>query len=126
MDVSGVFGRRLLGVALGQQGDQKIQGRDKKAEGDAEKVGAHKRTMRCYFVFGGEWYYYEDIDLLFEQFQTEDEELKEALEESVKLQAHYAKLLNMYDEGKRIIFKNSQQWLDRLQELKIKNSRDDS
>lgn len=37
-----------------------------------------------------------------------------ALEESLKLQTHYAKLLNQYDGGKRIIFKSVSEWLKRL------------
>ena len=44
--------------------------------------------------------------------------LREALEESVKLQSHYAGLLNMYDDGKRIQFGSAQVWLDRLEALK--------
>jgi len=45
-------------------------------------------------------------------------ELKEALEESVNLQSHYAKLLNMYDNGKRIEFKNADEWIERLKNIK--------
>jgi hypothetical protein len=41
-------------------------------------------------------------------------ELMEALEQSVALQSHYADLLNMHDGGKRIIFKNADEWLERL------------
>ena len=41
-----------------------------------------------------------------------------ALEELVKLQAHYAKLLNMQDGGQRIAFESAEQWLARLKELK--------
>lgn len=41
----------------------------------------------------------------------------DALEESVKLQSHYAELLNMYDGGARRVFKNATEWLDRLEEL---------
>lgn len=37
-----------------------------------------------------------------------------ALEESLKLQAHYAELLNMHDEGRRRIFKSPTEWMDRL------------
>ena len=37
-----------------------------------------------------------------------------ALEKSVELQSHYAKLLNMYDGGKRIGFKNAYEWITRL------------
>lgn len=46
------------------------------------------------------------------------QELKKALEESVKLQSHYAKLLNMYDGGKRMTFKNADEWIKRLREIK--------
>ena len=43
--------------------------------------------------------------------------LRWALEESVKLQSHYAKILNEYDGGKRIIFKNAREWLQRISAL---------
>ena len=42
---------------------------------------------------------------------------KEALEKSVKLQSHYAGLLNSYDRGERLTFANADQWLERLQKL---------
>jgi len=45
------------------------------------------------------------------------DELEHALEESVKLQSHYARLLNMYDKGKRMEFSNAKAWLLRLKEL---------
>lgn len=45
------------------------------------------------------------------------EKRREALEESVKLQSHYAMLLNMYDGGTRIEFKSADEWLARLQSL---------
>lgn len=41
-----------------------------------------------------------------------------ALEESLKLQTHYAKLLNMHDGGKRIGFETVDAWLERLEEVK--------
>jgi len=41
-----------------------------------------------------------------------------ALEESLKLQAHYARLLNDYDGGKRRIFKSVSEWLERLQDMR--------
>jgi len=41
-------------------------------------------------------------------------EIEIALEESLKLQNHYATLLNQYDDGERIIFKSSKEWVDRL------------
>ena len=37
-----------------------------------------------------------------------------ALEKSLKLQSHYAYLLNMYDGGTRIQFENSEKWIERL------------
>jgi hypothetical protein len=45
------------------------------------------------------------------------DELEYALEESIKLQSHYADLLNMYDGGQRIKFNNAKEWLLRLREL---------
>lgn len=42
------------------------------------------------------------------------EEIWKALEESIALQAHYAGLLNEYDGGKRIVFRNVYHWLDRV------------
>lgn len=44
-------------------------------------------------------------------------ELRRALDESVKLQSHYASLLNQYDGGKRLLFKDSQEWMQRLKKL---------
>jgi hypothetical protein len=41
-------------------------------------------------------------------------ELRHALDESVKLQSHYAGLLNRYDGGERLQFGSVQDWLDRL------------
>ena len=43
-------------------------------------------------------------------------ELEIALRESVKLQAHYAALLNQWDGGKRMIFPSSAEWIARLKE----------
>ena len=43
--------------------------------------------------------------------------LAKALGESVKLQSHYAKLLNMWDGGKRMTFDGADAWMARLQEL---------
>jgi hypothetical protein len=45
-------------------------------------------------------------------------ELIEALERSVKLQSHYAWLLNQYDGGNRIGFVNADEWLQRLATLR--------
>jgi len=49
-------------------------------------------------------------------------QLVEALSESVKLQSHYAGLLNMHDEGGRMMFANSDEWLKRLKHLKESDS----
>lgn len=43
-------------------------------------------------------------------------DLAKALEESVKLQTHYAELLNMHDGGERIGFESADAWIDRLRE----------
>jgi hypothetical protein len=37
-----------------------------------------------------------------------------ALEESVKLQSHYATLLNQHDDAARMHFADAQAWVDRL------------
>jgi hypothetical protein len=47
------------------------------------------------------------------------ENLRAALEESVKLQSHYAGLLNMHDDGKRMIFRNADEWVWRLMGLDL-------
>lgn len=41
--------------------------------------------------------------------------LTKALEESLKLQSHYAKLLNMHDGGQRMEFPTIEKWINRLQ-----------
>ena len=46
--------------------------------------------------------------------------LKDALEESVTLQSHYAELLNAYDGGERMQFKNADEWLKRLKKVNNK------
>ena len=48
-------------------------------------------------------------------------DIMEALTESVKLQSHYAKLLNMHDEGERMIFNSIDEWLERLNKTKQSN-----
>lgn len=44
-------------------------------------------------------------------------ELHRALDESVKLQSHYAGLLNQYDGGQRLQFADADEWIKRLAEL---------
>lgn len=48
---------------------------------------------------------------------TEIEELKKALDESVKLQSHYAELLNGYDGGRRLIFNDKEEFIKRLRDI---------
>ncbi len=43
--------------------------------------------------------------------------IKKALEESIKLQSHYANLLNTYDGGTRMQFSNADAWVLRLLSL---------
>jgi hypothetical protein len=49
--------------------------------------------------------------------QEREKLLMDALEHSVTLQSHYAKLLNQYDGGKRMIFKDANAWISRLTEM---------
>lgn len=51
-------------------------------------------------------------------FLTRHREMEAALAESVKLQSHYADLLNMYDGGKRMTFANADEWIARMALLK--------
>jgi hypothetical protein len=48
--------------------------------------------------------------------------LEYALAESVKLQSHYAELLNQYDGGKRMIFSDAAAWQERLRGLAAKSA----
>ena len=52
-------------------------------------------------------------------------DLYRALEESLKLQSHYAELLNMYDGGKRMQFKTPEEWVARLRKTGHLASQDD-
>ena len=49
-----------------------------------------------------------------EDAQERNRHMEIALDESLKLQSHYAELLNMYDGGKRRGFKTVGEWIDRL------------
>lgn len=67
------------------------------------------------------------IDLYERQLAARDAEvrtLRGALAESVKLQAHYADLLNMHDGGQRQIFPTVEAWLARLRAMNIDGSAD--
>jgi hypothetical protein len=43
--------------------------------------------------------------------------LEIALAESLKLQSHYARLLNQYDGGEHMVFDSPEQWIARLKEI---------
>ncbi len=51
------------------------------------------------------------------------DEVYDALEESVKLQSHYAELLNLYDSGERMVFRNAMEWIERLRELEMEKKK---
>lgn len=44
------------------------------------------------------------------------DQLKIALQESVKLQSHYGQLLNAYDGGTRLKFDSAEEWIKRLKQ----------
>jgi len=46
------------------------------------------------------------------------EKLRAALEESVRLQSHYAGLLNRCDGGERLQFGSASEWIEQLKRLK--------
>jgi hypothetical protein len=52
--------------------------------------------------------------------QPRIKELETALRESVKLQSHYAGLLNMHDGGSRMTFASPEAWIERLRVVKKK------
>jgi hypothetical protein len=55
-----------------------------------------------------------------ERMESQLQELSDALERSVKLQSHYAELLNGYDGGRRLQFETADAWLLRLKEVDAK------
>lgn len=61
-------------------------------------------------------HYRTDLAALVEEVEA----MREALEKSVKLQSHYATMINMHDGGERITFDSAQAWLDRLAALRGK------
>jgi predicted lipase len=58
----------------------------------------------------------ETANILLDGLMTKYVELEAALEQSIKLQSHYALLLNQHDGGERRVFLNAREWLDRLKE----------
>lgn len=59
-----------------------------------------------------------DRAVCVECLQDALDEIDRALAESVKLQSHYARLLNDYDGGKRFTFESPESWIERLRSLK--------
>ena len=53
-----------------------------------------------------------------EELRTEAHRVMAALRESLKLQCHYAKLLNMHDGGERMTFQTPAQWMDRIDDCR--------
>ncbi len=49
--------------------------------------------------------------------KQEVKELQRALEGSVKLQSYYAKMLNAYDGGERLEFKDADEWVNHIVNL---------
>ena len=59
----------------------------------------------------------EAHEMSWPEAEAENLRLRAALEKSVKLQNHYAELLNMHDGGKRMRFSSAAAWLERLKEI---------
>jgi len=59
----------------------------------------------------------KDMDRLSTQLLDRAVDAETALEESVKLQSHYAGLLNQWDGGQRMPFDNADSWIKRLRQL---------
>jgi hypothetical protein len=72
---------------------------------DAEFIAASPRLVR-------------DFLAMLRSSQEEIARLKAGLSESVKLQSHYAELLNMHDGGQRITFMDADEWIERLKGVK--------
>ncbi len=76
---------------------------------DQHPADCHKGE--CWTAING-----EEADHV-KDLSTEHADLLYALDESVKLQSHYATLLNQYDGGQRKPFDSGAAWLDRLKEM---------
>lgn len=59
----------------------------------------------------------EDALALWLKRREQSSNLEIALEESVKLQSHYAALLNMHDGGERLQFTTAEEWIEWLIEI---------
>lgn len=61
--------------------------------------------------------FYGEQQVIFAIDYSKNQELTRALAESVRLQSHYAALLNQYDGGNRKGFADAQEWINRLRTL---------
>lgn len=66
---------------------------------------------------------HENLAEYLSQLERERHRYAFALSESLMLQSHYASLLNQYDGGHRIGFKNNDEWLARLEMLELSKIR---
>ena len=62
---------------------------------------------------------------VFREMDRKDE-IEAALEESVKLQSHYATLLNGWDGGQRMTFPSASAWMTRLAMLRTSHQETDA
>lgn len=60
----------------------------------------------------------QEFRSLIALWKARAEKAEAALGESVKLQSHYAGLLNIYDGGERMQFATADAWMERLAALK--------
>ena len=65
----------------------------------------------------------EGVEEVAAMAETEMKLLRSALTESVRLQSHYAKLLNGYDDGERMTFADVDEWMERLKEIGLSDGR---
>jgi len=63
------------------------------------------------------WAEMDELNPGWREQVSEIANLRIALEESLKLQAHYATLLNQSDGGSRWIFNTPEEWMNRLREI---------
>jgi predicted RNase H-like nuclease (RuvC/YqgF family) len=61
----------------------------------------------------------EILHRMIDELERRNTDLAKALDESVRLQSHYAKQLNGWDEGVRRSFGSSEEWMERLREVGI-------
>jgi hypothetical protein len=67
--------------------------------------GPHAEECPCYGTHGPPTLQFTTLELMV------------ALTESVKLQSHYAELLNMHDGGARMQFSGPEEWIERLKKV---------